>query len=348
MSALPKAVQKQIEEANRLAEQLNKQRLDGLAPPPPEDAPAPDQGAQPPAAAEGQPTPAAPAPAPAPADGWEQKYKVLQGKYNAEVPRLQRTVNEQSTAISELRQQLTATQTMLASLGQRQGAAPAPAAPAPAGGKLVKDEEVREYGEDLTDYIRRVAQDAILPKVNEQMQPMRQQVEQVRNVAGQVMQRSAQTDQEKMFALLDREVEGWQQQNEDGQFLEWLQLPDTYSGMKRMDLLKQAYERYDGPRVVAFFKGYRNEHAVVTPPAAAAPAQGAPQRSLDEFVAPGTAKAGTTGAQDGAGKRIWTQAEIKQFYDDCAAGKYRSADGQERKKQIERDIFAASREGRVR
>lgn len=349
MSALPKVVQKQIAEANRIAEQLNQQRLDGQASQPPDGTPAPDQGAQPPATADGQsPQTAAPAPAPAPADGWEQKYKVLQGKYNAEVPRLQRTVNEQSTAIGELRQQLTATQTMLASLGQRQGAAPAAASPAPAGGgKLVKDEEVREYGEDLTDYIRRVAQDAIMPKVTEQMQPMRQQVEQVRSVAGQVMQRSAQTDQEKMFALLDAQVEGWQQQNEDGQFLEWLQLPDTYSGVKRMDLLKQAYERYDGPRVVAFFKGYRNEHAVVTPPAAAAPS-GAPQRKLEEFVAPGTAKAGTTVTQDGAGKRIWTQAEIKQFYDDCAAGKYRTATGQERKKQIEQDIFAASREGRVR
>jgi hypothetical protein len=350
MSALPKAVQKQIEEANRLAEQLNKERLDAKAPPPDGQPPASDQGAPPPAAS-GEPAQPAGTPpaAPAPADGWEQKYKVLQGKNNAEVPRLQRTVNEQSTAIAELRQQLVATQTMFASLGQNRGAAPGAAAPAPAGnGKLVEDEEVREYGEDLTDYIRRVAQDAVLPKVSEQIQPMRQQVEQVRNVAGQVMQRSAQTDQEKMFALLDAQVEGWQQQNEDGQFLEWLQLPDTYSGVKRMDLLKQAYERFDGPRVVAFFKGYRNEHAVVTPPAAAAPAQGAPQRKLEEFVAPGSAKAGTTGAQDGAGKRIWTQAEIKQFYDDCAAGKYRSPHGMERKKQIEQDIFAASREGRVR
>lgn len=349
MSALPKAVQKQIEEANRLAEQLNQQRLDVQAPPS-EGTPAPDQGAPPPAAADSQPAPAAaPAPAPAPADGWEQKYRVLQGKYNAEVPRLQRLTNEQGTAITELRQQLVATQTMLATLGQKQGAAPAAATPAPAGnGKLVKDEEVREYGEDLTDYIRRVAQDAIMPKVSEQMQPMRQQVEQARNVAGQVMQRTAQTDQEKMFALLDAQVEGWQQQNEDGQFLEWLQLPDTYSGVKRMDLLKQAYERYDGPRVVAFFKGYRNEHAVVTPPAAAAPAQGAPQRKLEEFVAPGTARAGSTVTQDGAGKRIWTQAEIKQFYDDCAAGKYRTPKAVERKLQIEQDIFAASREGRVR
>ncbi len=343
MSALPKAVQKQVEEANRLAESLNQTRLDGIAPPPPDNAPAPDQGAPPPAAAGEQ----SPAPAQTPADGFEQKYKVLQGKYNAEVPRLQRTVNEQSTAISELRQQLTATQSMLASFGQNRGAAPGAAPPAPAGnGKLVKDEEVREYGEDLTDFIRRVAQDSVMPEVSRRMQPMQQQVEQARNVAGQVMQQTAQTAQEKMFALLDAQVDGWRQQNEDGQFLEWLQLPDTYSGVARIDLLKQAYERYDGPRVVAFFRGYRNEHAVVTPPPAAAPEPGAPQRKLEDFVTPGAAKAGTTVTQEGAGKRIWTQAEIKRFYDECTAGKFKT--NPERRKQLESDIVSAAREGRVR
>jgi hypothetical protein len=340
MSALPKAVQKQIDEANRLAEQLNQQRLGEQAPPSPGEAPAADQGAPPPAAAE------ATAPAPSPSEGWEQKYRVLQGKYNAEVPRLQRTASEQAARIEQMGQQLTATQQMLASLGQNRAAAPDTAAPAPAAGKLVKDDEVREYGEDLTDFIRRVAQDSVMPEVTRRLQPVEQQVSRVTSAAAQVMQKSALTDQEKMFALLDDRVDGWRQQNEDPAFLDWLALPDAYSGVARMDLLKQAYGRYDGPRVAAFFQGYRNENAVVTPPAAAAPAPGAPQRKLEDFVAPGTAKAGTTGAQDGAGKRIWTEAEIKQFYDECSAGKFRN--NKDRRDQIEKDIVAAAREGRVR
>lgn len=345
--ALPKAVQKQIDEANRLHETLSKgpPPADDGQPPAPAAAAAPtppDLGATPPAAPSG----GEPATPPAPAtEGWEQKYRVLQGKYNAEVPRMQRQVHEQSGLIQQLQQQLTATQTMLASLTRQQGAAPAaPAAPT----ALVKKEEVETFGEDLTDYIRRVAQEAVLPQVEQRLQPVQQQVEQVRSVASQVVERSAQTAQERMFETLDRDIPDWRKQNNDEGFLAWLAQQDPYSGETRQALLRRAYERNDTPRVVAFFKGYRSEHAVVTPPPAPAAATPppAPQKTLDSFVAPGTVKAGATGAQDGAGKRIWTQAEIGQFYNDRRAGKYRA--NPERAAELERDIVAAGREGRVR
>jgi hypothetical protein len=356
MSALPKAVQKQIAEANRLAEQLNQDRLNGITPQPPDGGPGPDAGAQPAAASPdaGQPPadggqPAGSASAQPAAEGWEQKYKVLQGKYNAEVPRLQRQVNEQNSTIEQLKQQMTATQGMLAAFAQNrvaapgQGQGPAPAAPT----KLVKDEEVKEFGEDLTDFIRRVAQDSVLPAVEKRLQPVQQQVEKATSDAANTAQEQTRLAHERLLATLDGEFAEWRQLNRDPQFLEWLAQPDPYSGAARQDLLSQAYERFDAPRIVAFFKGYRNEHAVVTPPAAAAaPAQGASQRTLDDFIAPGQPKAGTTGAQNGAGKRIWTEAEIKRFYDDCRAGKFRS--NPDRRRELEQDIFAAGREGRVR
>lgn len=348
MSALPKAVVKQIEEANRLAEQLNKQRLDGQAPPPPPDGtPAPDPGAQP-AAASPPPDGGTPPPNPS-AEGWEQKYKVLQGKYNAEVPRLQRQVNEQNSTLEQLKAQLTATQGMLSALAQNRVAAPGGQGPAPAApAKLVKDEEVQEFGADLTDFIKRVAQEAVLPAVDQKLQPVQQQVAEVRQTATKVVERSVQSDHERLLATLDRDIAGWRQQNNDPGFLDWLAQPDPYSGVARGDLLRQAYEGFDAPRIVAFFKGYRNEHAVVTPPApAAAPAEpDASQRKLEDFVAPGTPKAGATGAQTGAGKRTWTQAEIKQFYDDAASGKFRT--NKQRRDELEREIHAAVREGRVR
>lgn len=359
MSALPKAVQKQIEDANRLAEQLNKQRLEGQATPPPDGTPGPDPGNKPAAAAPdagqppadgGQPANSATPPAPD-AEGWEQKYKVLQGKYNAEVPRLQRQVNELISKLEQNSAQLTATQGMLSALAQGRVAAPGGQSPAPAAPvKLVKDEEVQEFGADLTDFIKRVAQEAVLPAIDQKLQPVQQQVAEVRQTATKVVERSVQSDHERLLATLDQQITGWRQQNNDPGFLDWLAQPDPYSGVTRGVLLRQAYEGFDVPRIVAFFKGYRNEHAVVTPPApAAAPVTpDALHRKLDDFVAPGTPKAGATGAQDGAGKRIWTQAEIKRFYDDCTAGKYRTTDGQARRREIEQDIVAAAREGRVR
>lgn len=340
MSALPKAVRKQIEEANKLHEQLARGDATPAAPlegqpasvPPAETPPAPPANG------------AAPAPAP---EGWEQKYKVLQGKYNAEVPRLQKQVQELSSRYEQTAAQLTATQGMVASIAQNRGAAPAAQGVAPAApGKLVKDEEVREFGEELTDFIRRVAQDTVLPQVEKKLQPVQQQAEQARSNADDAAKRAWQADRERLFGVLDSQVPGWKEQNDDAQFVEWLGQPDAYSGTPRMNLLKQAYERNDAPRVVAFFLGYRNEHAVVTPPAAAAAPNGAPQRKLEDFVAPGTQKTGSTGAQDGAGKRIWTEAEIKSFYNDCRQGKYRGKD--DARRQVELDIVAATREGRIR
>jgi len=350
MSALPKAVQKQIAEANRLAEQITQDRLNAQAPPK-EVPPPPDQGSSPDAAAAAAAAAAAgsapPPPAPAP-EGWEQKYKVLQGKYNAEVPRLQRTVGDMTSRLEQLSSQLVATQSMLASFAQNRGAAPgsqgsAPAAPA----KLVKDEEVRDFGPDLIDVMRRVAREEVGPAVESRLKPVQQQVEQVRSAATQAAAAASMTEQERVFTTLDREVPDWQDQNKDGGFLDWLSQQDAYTGVVRGELLKQAYERHDAPRVVAFFKGYRTEHAVVTPPPTPAPAPAAgSQRSLEEFVAPGTSKSGATGAPNVAGKRIWTQAEIKQFYDDAAAGKFRR--DVEKRNAIEKDIFAAQLEGRIR
>jgi hypothetical protein len=64
------------------------------------------------------------------------------------------------------------------------------------------------------------------------------------------------------------------------------------------------------------------------------------------MAAPGVPKSGTAGAQDGAGKRVWTRAEIAQFYRDKSAGRF--AKREAHAKKLEEDIFAAQREGRVR
>lgn len=348
MSALPKAVQKQVEEANRLAEQLAQERQSQTQPPP-GDTPVPDPGAPPDPAAQ-PPADGGPPPSPAPAEGWEHKYRVLQGKYNAEVPRLQHQVSEQSTVIEQLKQQMTATQGMLSAFAQNRVPAPGGQSSAPAAAtRLVKDEEVKEFGEDLTDFIKRVAQDAILPAVEQRLQPVQKQFDEMRGISEEDRRRAIQAAHEQFVATLDKELPDWRQQNNDPLFLEWLAQPDSYSGVARKTLIMQAHEGFDAPRVIAFFKGYRNENAVVTPPngaAAPAPQPGASQRSLDDFVAPGAPKPGTTSAPNGAGKRTWTQAEIQHFYTEAAAGKFRN--NKQRRDEIEREIHAAAREGRVR
>lgn len=353
MSALPKQVQASIDEANRIAEEIRKAQQPpapdapkaGEAPstPPATPAPASDPAAvQPPAA------PPAPAPAPTP-EAWEQKYKVLQGKYNAEVPRLQNQVRELTDTVRNLQQQATAQQMLVASLSQNRGAAPEGQRQTPPPmTKLVKDEEIVDFGPDLFDFVQRAARQAVMPEVEERLRPVQQKVEQVSQSAAHAAAETAETKRERVHALLDREVPKWREMNEDaadGGFIAWLSQADAFSGRVRGDLLKEAYEQHDGPRVVSFFKGFLNENAIVTPPSPA-PAPTGSQKTLDDFVAPGTAKPGTTGAPNEAGKRTWTEAEIGKFYSDVRAGKYRS--NAARQAEIERDIFAAQAEGRVR
>lgn len=360
MSALPKAVRAQIERANQIAkeytESLQQPPVDPNAPPADPNAPAPAApAAAAPAAPPADPNAPPAAPAAAQPQEWEQKYKVLQGKYNAEVPRLQRKDTENTEAIRQLREQLTATQNLLASLSAQREAAPAAAQPTPAAPtKLVKDEEVREFGADLIDVMRRVVREenaTLLPEIDRRVAPVAHRVDQVAQHSQQVGARVARNDQQSVLSQLEDAVPNWQELNEDQGFLEWLDQVDPFSGHKRGALLQQAYKAHDGPRVVAFFSGYIKEHAVVTPPAVpatpAAPAPAAaPQKKLEQFVAPGTPKTGAAVTQDLSGKRVWSRAEVGQFYADSSAGRFKGTAAE--RKAIEADIFAAQREGRIR
>lgn len=365
MSALPKAVRAQVERANQLAKEFqeaqNAPPVDPNAPPADPNAPAPaapaasSEPATPPADP-AQP-PAAPAAAqPLPQEGYEQKYKVLQGKYNAEVPRLQNQVRELTERQRTHDSEMNLMRNLLASLNAQRETAPAAPAQAtpPARDKLVKDEEVREFGADLIDVMRRVVREenaSLLPEIDRRVAPVAQRVDQVAQAAQQVGARVARSDQQSVLAQLEDKVPNWQELNEDAGFLEWLEQVDPYSGYKRGALLQQAYKAHDGPRVVAFFSGYLKEHAVVTPPAnptpPAAPAQPAQgQKRLDQLVAPGTPKTVPTSTQDGSGKRVWSRAEIGEFYSSVQAGRFKGT--AEQRKALEADIFAAQREGRIR
>lgn len=351
MSALPAAVQKQIDKANELAAQIYPKDPKGEEGAP-ADAPVPAAEAPPPAASAPPavvPPPPAPVVAKLPDSDWEQKYKVLQGKYNAEVPRLQSQAREQQTLIAGLQSQVTGTQALLASLNQ--GPARAPAAqdgvPLSAVHKLVKDEEVAEYGADLVDLMRRVATETVGPQIDRRLQPVTQQVEKSMKAADAAAKGAVEIAQEKVHVLLDSQVPNWLELNKDENFLAWLDQVDPYAGVNRGALLQQAYNRHDGPRVVAFFKGFLNENATVMPPALPTSVPETPAKNLEDLVAPGTVRAGSTaGAQDGASKRNWTRADIAKFYRDKSDGKYDKA--QKRAEALEEDIFAAQREGRIR
>ena len=331
--ALPRAVQKQVDEANRIVGELQN--------PAPPVATAPVAVAPAVTAPVAQPTVvAAPAPiAPAPAapqatpeDGFEHKYSVLRGKYDKEVPRLHRQV-------AQLNEQMDGLRALLADM-QKQPPAPTPQARADS---LLSPEEIEEYGPDLIDVIGRKARELYEPTFNE----LRSQVTQLKSQLGGVQQKAAMSDRDRVFSMLDDSVKDWRDLNENADFLAWLDTADPFAGQQRGNMLKQAFENNDAERVVAFFNGFLKEHAAITSGSQpASESNGRPAVNLADQVAPGRSKnsVNVTGARKEG--RIWTRADVSRFYDDVRRGKFKSKDAE--RAELENDIVAAMRENRIR
>lgn len=279
---------------------------------------------------------------------WEHKYKVLQGKYNAEVPRLQRQIQENQQLLVDMRQQLTNTQTMLASLGPGQPAQNV-APPAQPAQRRVKDEEIKAFGADLFDFIKRASLDAVEPELSRVAQPLEQRVAKTERTVASTAQTVTEDAVRKLYAHLNEHAPDWTQLNELPEFLAWLGEKDPYAGVPRGQLLTQAYQANDGPRVVAFFLGFKNEHAAVTPPPSSAPPASAGEAQMLQLVAPGTPKAGSaSGAPNDAGKRVWTREDVQGLYRKINEFTRKNKPVPAELKSLEVDLIRAQSEGRIR
>jgi hypothetical protein len=344
MSALPKAVQVQIDRANEISELIH-------ATPPELDADGkpivPEQLLD----ADGQPVAVKPEidkdaqivepEVDKPADP-DHKYKVLQGKYNAEVPRLQSELKESREQVAELRQRINNTESLIASMNAV--APPAePEAPTLPG---ITDEEREQFGPDLIDVIERVSAAKILPQVDSRLAPVDSRVRTVEQSAGQAANIAARSERDRVLTTLAGAVPEWETQNEQPEFLAWLNENDAYAGVPRGRLLTEAFQANDANRVIAFFKGFQTENAVVTPSVSTPPVV-EPQVNLADVVAPGTPKTGTTSAPNESGKRQWSRKEISSFYaaknEFVKIGKSIPADYV----AAEKDLIKAQAEGRI-
>lgn len=309
---------------------------DPNAPPaPPQDPPpaVPPQPVVPPAAE--PPSPPQPSPAPpqaptAPAEpiNWEERYKTLNGRYEADRKRHREALNDMTGRITQLERQLTS-------------AAPAPAAAPP---KLnLTPDELADYGEDFVGMVKRIAEGVVDGKV----QPLTTEIGRTRaQVAG--------AQNKSMHEQMNTLFPDWAQLNGDERFIEWVLLPDPYSGAIRQGLMQEAWDAGDARRVNAFFQGFLAEEAATNPagtrvppvaPAPAAPPAPAatPPLSLTALAAPGGARSAPAGTP--AEKPTYTTEDITRFYTEVAAGKWRARD-QERA-AIDADIMRAQHEGRI-
>lgn len=245
--------------------------------------------------------------APEPKD-WEQKYRVLQGKYNHEVPRLQQD-------LKQLRGELASAVEEIGRLKSQ----PKPEAPPPAN---VKPEEIEQYGPEFVDFVRRVAGEASPKQTKADTSDLEKRVQTAEDVARHAVQRQFFTDLTSM-------VPDWEQKNTDDGFLRWLDEVDPMTGSARQAVFDDAYARLDVNRVAAFFKAYGGNVGA------------APSGTPPSMVTPSTVRGQSDVPQ---GKKLWQQREIAAFYTDLRAGRISAEDAA----RTETEIFAAQNEGRIR
>jgi hypothetical protein len=282
------------------------------------------------------PAPVAPAqPVPQATDEtWEHRYNSERGRHN-----------QTRTLLAQTTDRLTALEALVQDL---RSAPPAPTTPAPTAEptRLVTEQEANEFGPEMIDVMGRRAREAVSPELAELRRQM-QLMEQKLTGTVTTVTRNARQD---MMSTLDTRMPTWREVNMMDEFKAWLALPDPYSGAKRHAMLTSAFEQNDTPRVLNFFKGFVSELAATTPagdlPVPTTPAARQPDKpGLETLAAPGRAR---TPAQNNAPaeKQIITTADINAFYAAKAKGIY---DGREAEfKQLENELFAAQREGRVR
>lgn len=296
------------------------------------ETPAPET---PPVTAQGNEPPLAAAPKGDDEQSWEHRYKSMKGRYDRAEQQL-RTMSDQIASL----------QNVIATMQVEQPAAQSAPAEMRAE-RLITPEEEADYGSEFLSVVGKRAKEELLPIVSQYEQKIAQLEAKLAGVGGYVQQDARQ----RMESTLREQVADIDNINRNPHFLAWLKLPDPYSGAIRHSLLKEAYDRNDAARVVAFFKGFLSEEAALDPAPSAGPDQtqmAAPPPGkvpLEAFAAPGRAKTAAA-ANAPAEKPIFTRAQIAKFYAESAAGKFRGREAE--KDRTEQQIFEAEREGRIR
>lgn len=206
--------------------------------------------------------------------------------------------------------------------------APAKADPAPdtKPSQLVRKEDEEAFGADLIDLQRRVVQEQSAA-YTERLEARLAELEQ--RLSG-VAQTTAVSAQERFQSQLSDAAPEWRKLDSDQGFIDWLS-----EAPMRQRLFAEAAGAQSVKDVAYFF----NEYARLQPPAAKAPAV---DPRLERQLAPGKSKSVATPAQTPSDKKQWTRSEIAAFYTQG-----RKQHSPEEYTRLERDLFAAQRDGRV-
>lgn len=220
---------------------------------------------------------------------WEQKYKVLEGKYRSEMPRLQSKLKELEGKLDNQPDETAIRQSIAAEFEQQT----AQIATTP---NASLDNLRSEYGAELID--------GLIGAMRAEVAPLQQSVNLATETAGQ-------SAKDTKYSILREKLAAkgvsFDQVNSSEDFVGWLNLPPASPYMPiQNNVLKQAFAANDYETVVGIFLEYAGE----LQSGSASPNQ-VPNPLAGSVEMPSSASASFN---NGNGQKVWTQQEISNLY----------------------------------
>ena len=273
---------------------------------------------------------------------WQQRYDVLKGKYDAEVPRYAYRAQYLENQILDLNGQINALRsaTPAASPAAAPPGSPAatPATTISIADALKENPEFKGFKENFPDIADMVVKmmDTAATKINQDT------AQRFAALEGN----SVQDRQTKFTAALNAKHPGCQTMGQDPNWAMWLAQKDRYSPRKRLDLLKEANQAMDAEAVINLLDDFKADMIKAGNPPASVPVT--PASSIPPaapFVTPPSGPGSAPANLNAQGPEAVTRSFINQFYQEKTRGRYKGRE--EEVAKIEAKINAAVAAGRV-
>jgi len=268
-----------------------------------------------------------------PKEDYVQKYKTLQGMYNAEVPKLHTQNRDLQSRVQQMEQ-------LLATLSAQSNTEQQPAGEVK---PFITDQDREEYGESI-DVMRRVSREEAAPVLQKmsQIEGLLRQLQ--TNVVPQVQnltQKQAMSSEQQFWSGLTEVTPNWRDVNNNPDFQSWLLESDPFTGVTRQTILEDAQHNLDVYRVGSFFNTWLGMNGQAS--TAQSSQRSTSASELERQVSPGKSRSGGTPSSGNA--KVYSPDDIKKFFEDVRKGKYKGKEAD--RDRIERDIFAAQRDNRI-
>ena len=257
------------------------------------------------------------------ADEFEQKYKTLRGKYDAEVPRLHQQVRDLNGKLEELAKSLEAK--------------PEPPTKSKEKVSYVTDADRAEFGEELIDVQRRVAQEVS----QEYTERMEQQDAVIQKLQEQLAKTGNDVGEMSFTQRLHSVVPDFAEIDNDERWVAWLNEHDPMLRGPRRDQAAAAFQAGDAEAVLHYVNLFKES---ISEPETAPRQQR--QTELEKQVAPNRSANSVRTQSANQNSKIYSPKEVDNAWTKVRTlntkGKYADAE------KLEAELTAAYMEGRVR